>query len=359
MLNEIDQSPIVSIIIPNFNNCCLLNEMISCVKSQTLTDWELIVVDDGSTDDSIKLLNDASNSDSRISFYIRSKLPKGGQNCRNIGFNKSKGKYVVFFDSDDLISENCLQQRVAFMENNTDIDFGIFPAHSFIPGDNPRELKKYNVCYGNKEVKDTLYYFLKNQYPHTVWTNIYRRNSIKDLKWDVNVLVRQDFDFNVTALLLKKSYRFCLTGDYDYFYRGAFGENNVSQSFTNNGKAKSMIYLFEKVLNNIKQQFDGREYQKYSNALKRYVVNHYNTLIILNNKEYLKEYMMFCERHFNSLYCSRLKIVSFLACRISSGSIRTYISYILFFMIFGYSYYFRILYRRVYKLAVMRQSNRK
>ena len=122
---------IVSIVIPNFNNTQYLKEIVDCIKRQTFLDWELIVVDDVSTDNSYEFALELAISDSRITVLQRDRLPKGGQTCRNIGLKNAKGKYVIFLDSDDLISDNCLKQRVEFMQNNLDIDFGIFKAHSF------------------------------------------------------------------------------------------------------------------------------------------------------------------------------------------------------------------------------------
>ena len=99
--------PILSVIIPCYNNGNLLKEMIDCCIQQTFDDWELIIVDDQSTDNfTQKLVKDYVAKENRIKFLIRNRLPKGSVTCRNIGLYSSLGKYIIHFDADDLISLN-------------------------------------------------------------------------------------------------------------------------------------------------------------------------------------------------------------------------------------------------------------
>ena len=73
--------PKVSIVIPSYNTSTLLKKMVDCILAQNYNDWELLIVDDVSTDDTVAMLN--AYSDNRIKTIIRSRLPKGGQTCRN------------------------------------------------------------------------------------------------------------------------------------------------------------------------------------------------------------------------------------------------------------------------------------
>ena len=105
--------PLVSIIIPTYNRAHLIGETLDSVLAQTYTNWECIVVDDGSTDASQQLFVNYSNLDRRFRFFKRPNTkPKGVNSCRNIGLEIAKGDYVVFFDSDDLMTENHLEVKL-------------------------------------------------------------------------------------------------------------------------------------------------------------------------------------------------------------------------------------------------------
>ena len=73
--------PVLSVVIPNYNNEKYLEEMVGCICSQTFTQWELIIVDDGSTDKSYEVAKKLSNKDGRIKAMLRNREPKGGQRC--------------------------------------------------------------------------------------------------------------------------------------------------------------------------------------------------------------------------------------------------------------------------------------
>lgn len=111
----------VSIITPLFNRAHFLEQTADSVLAQTHTDWEWIVVDDGSDDDGPNMMLAWAKGDSRIQFYRRSRGPKGACTCRNIGAEHASGEFIIFLDSDDLLAPHCLQERIynqAFRSNN-------------------------------------------------------------------------------------------------------------------------------------------------------------------------------------------------------------------------------------------------
>lgn len=128
---------LVSIIIPNFNRATLIKETLDSIASQTYPNWECIIVDDGSTDDSIKVINQYAKRDSRFKLFIRPKdYPKGANACRNIGMQKSTGDYLIFFDSDDLMFSQHVEHKLDFILSNK-LDFAVFKTMNFgnIPED--------------------------------------------------------------------------------------------------------------------------------------------------------------------------------------------------------------------------------
>lgn len=113
---------LVSIIIPTYNRAHLIGETLDSIVAQTYPNWECLVVDDGSTDDSEKIFNEYRNKDQRFLFFSRPNTkPKGANSCRNIGLEKARGDYIVFFDSDDLMTPDHLEVKVgAIVETGCD-----------------------------------------------------------------------------------------------------------------------------------------------------------------------------------------------------------------------------------------------
>lgn len=108
---------IVSIITPIYNCEQFLQETIQSVLNQTYTNWELILIDDCSTDNSLSIAETAAQRDSRIR-VIKLDQNSGPAVARNIGIKKAKGKYIAFLDSDDMWFPNKLEKQLSFMEKN-------------------------------------------------------------------------------------------------------------------------------------------------------------------------------------------------------------------------------------------------
>ena len=105
--------PLVSIIIPAYNREHLIGETLDSVLIQTYTNWECIVVDDGSNDNTEEIIKSYSEKDNRFQFYHGPTTgKKGASACRNYGLDKSKGELIQFLDSDDLLAKNKLEEQV-------------------------------------------------------------------------------------------------------------------------------------------------------------------------------------------------------------------------------------------------------
>ena len=117
-------NPLVSIIIPVFNRADLIRETLRSIIKQTYQNWECVIVDDGSTDSTLSILNEFREKDSRFRiFYRPADRPKGANACRNIGFKHSKGDYINWFDSDDLMHPNMISKKVKALNSKPNIDF--------------------------------------------------------------------------------------------------------------------------------------------------------------------------------------------------------------------------------------------
>lgn len=106
-------NPLISVIIPTFNRAHLIGETLDSISAQTYENWECIIVDDGSTDNTEEIIEEYVHKDSRFQIHHRTiDRLKGANACRNIGLDKSNGDYIVFFDSDDLMTPNHLEVKI-------------------------------------------------------------------------------------------------------------------------------------------------------------------------------------------------------------------------------------------------------
>lgn len=112
---------LVSIITPTFNSAKYIAETIKSVQNQTYQDWEWIIIDDGSFDETEIIVNSLKEKDNRIQFY---KLEKnsGPAIARNTGIEKAKGNYMTFLDADDIWFPNFIENSIATI-NKTNVSF--------------------------------------------------------------------------------------------------------------------------------------------------------------------------------------------------------------------------------------------
>mgnify|MGYP003302429701 FL=1 len=120
----------ISIVTPVYNAAAFIRQTMEMVQAQTYTDWELILVDDGSKDESCKRIEDylKEKPDERIRL-IKKEKNEGAALTRNRGIKEAKGRYIAFLDADDVWLNHKLQRQMEFMEE-TDAGF-VFSAYEF------------------------------------------------------------------------------------------------------------------------------------------------------------------------------------------------------------------------------------
>lgn len=129
----------VSVIVPNYNNGRYLHEFMKSVLSSTIEPCELIVIDDGSTDNSLVILEEYKNID--FLKLIRFQQNMGLTFALNAGLDLAKGKYIMRSDPDDLMLPNRIERQFRFMEQNPDIDV----AGANVVYFNERDKKEINI----------------------------------------------------------------------------------------------------------------------------------------------------------------------------------------------------------------------
>ena len=125
------KDPYFSIIIPTFNRENVIIDTLHSIQCQTFQSWECIIIDDGSTDNSLKKISEFIKDDQRFSLKKRDSLPKGPTKCRNIGLKFAKANKIIFFDSDDLFLPWALQNRYSVTVQKNEIDLCLFQSANF------------------------------------------------------------------------------------------------------------------------------------------------------------------------------------------------------------------------------------
>jgi glycosyltransferase involved in cell wall biosynthesis len=142
------EDPLISVIIPTYNRANLLTIAILSVINQTYKNWELIIVDDGSTDNTKQIVEEFIKKDPRIKYFYKE---NGGQgSARNLGIKNAQGEYIAFLDSDDEFLENKIKKSLKIF--NEDKNIGMIYSDAIIIGnylDNKKSSEISKPYYGN------------------------------------------------------------------------------------------------------------------------------------------------------------------------------------------------------------------
>jgi glycosyltransferase involved in cell wall biosynthesis len=179
------ESDLVSIIIPVYNCENYIEGCLDSVSHQSYHNLEIIVVNDGSTDNSGKIVKRLASSDSRIKYFEQAN--KGVSSARNFGLKQAMGKYCCFVDSDDKIGRDYVSTMIEFI---SDSDLVAFYQNS--------EYKK--LSYEVLEKEQTINLVLDNQQVSGVpWNKIYKMSIIRNnrLEFDTDISMCEDLLFNI------------------------------------------------------------------------------------------------------------------------------------------------------------------
>ena len=191
--------PKITIIIPVYNREKLLAFTLESIIEQTFTDWECILVDDISNDDSFTVLQEYQKKDSRFKVFHRPKaLRKGANSCRNYGFLQATGSYIKWFDSDDIMLTKHLEISYKTIVNNK-LDFVVTDTLNFNHENGEILDKPYN--FSRKEAIITAENFAKNQIGWITDDFLGKREFLEKIKFNENITADGDeYNFFVRFL---------------------------------------------------------------------------------------------------------------------------------------------------------------
>lgn len=280
--------PLVSIIIPTYNRAHLIEETLDSIIAQTHTNWECIVVDDGSIDNTTAILANYCKKDSRFQFYNRpSNKMKGASACRNLGIEISRGEFVQFLDSDDILANNKLDEQLKKIHNkafsivickwgifNHDINDTLFKKDLAYYKDFNSSIDLFNIL-GKYGLYIPIHAFL-----------ISKKLIDKSGTWNEKLTINDDGEFFSRILMNAKSIYY--TENTCVYYR----KNNDESlsSYTNIKKLKNLVFSWKLIESNLKPLFISEKNLYVINSKKRIFsqLKQKHKLFILNNCFYFK-----------------------------------------------------------------------
>ncbi|MDR6196892.1 glycosyltransferase [Siphonobacter sp. SORGH_AS_0500] len=217
------ENPEVSVIVPVYNVESVLEKCIESILAQTYRNFELILINDGSTDNSFTICEKYSRIDSRIT--VLHKLNGGASSARNMGIAHAKGKWITFADSDDSVEEIWLD---TFIQNANHVDlvvqgFKVFYDSSIkssarIDGDNVAIGMDDERGVTKKDLKIFIHKLKSKGIFGYLWCKMFRKSIIQDnkLKFNESYKIQEDEDFILRYILLINTYSNVKEGYYKY-----------------------------------------------------------------------------------------------------------------------------------------------
>lgn len=207
-------TPFISIIVPVYNVEKYLSKSIDSILVQTYRNFELILVDDGSTDKSSDICNFYVDKDIRVK-YIH-KENGGVSSARNIGIENAQGDYIVFIDSDDWIDDSFLNKLIPFLQGKDMLFYGARVCDS--KGQLLNVMKLKNLDSISSPYKDILNYLLGTEVFGHTWMMLISRKFIflNNIRFYEDVSIHEDFIFACECLL--KTHHIAIRDDTPYIY---------------------------------------------------------------------------------------------------------------------------------------------
>lgn len=217
-----DTHALVSVIIPAYNCSKFIRDTLSSVTNQTLREIEILIINDGSTDDTLSILEQINADDERIKII---NVENGGPaKARNIGISRSSGKYIYFMDSDDIISDTMLfdMYSLANRESLQVCACGYIMENAETKTTHTQEfLYEGFVTHTQDQFRMRLMPMIKAHLMYVVWNKLYERNFIVYNKIEfTDYLSGEDRLFNTHTFKHISRFGFINKAYYRYFLRG-------------------------------------------------------------------------------------------------------------------------------------------
>ncbi len=209
----------ISIIIPSYNRATLIKETLQSVVAQTSPDWECIVVDDGSTDDTVNVVSAFAKADSRIHLFQREQAyASGGNGARQMGLEKATSDWVMFLDSDDLLHDFCITSRYSCALKYPEYKMLLFLTATFKDKKGDSDIL-WNIPHDNEDIETYVLRFLDQDMPWHTSGVLWKKEFLLHIGgWNQSLKAWQDWELHVRALCSLPKVKYMIT-DADTLYR--------------------------------------------------------------------------------------------------------------------------------------------
>ncbi len=299
---------LISIIMPAYNADKYIEKTIKSIIMQTYTNWELVIVNDGSTDDTDNICKKYAKDDIRIKYHYKEN--EGVSIARNFGINKAQGKYCMFIDSDDTMNPNMIEKMYSkIIQNNCDIVRCNYYINTCIDSNEMLE----EGLYSKSNIKNTLIdMILQEKMKCFVWLLLIKKDKIK--KFKENLHIYEDFCFYLENLLSISS--MYIMNEKLYYYNkeneNSLSKKNIEKNINNMISAeKSIIEILNQYNLDTKENKKKISTRVYTNIVNYTFLYQYNYGIkksiklykkIEKNIEYIKEF-------YDSRYVSKKELI--------------------------------------------------
>ena len=289
MFKPNDKDSLISIVIPIYNAEKYLEECLNSIKNQTYKNIEVIMVNDGSKDNSETICKRFSEDDTRFRYFT--KVNGGVSSARNLGLDNVKGEYITFIDADDWIAEKHLELLINSIKK-TNSDIGVSSYKEFNNKDT------YYIRVYTKQEKNLLNFEKMNRdkflslFPKLMSANVcfnnavsklFRKDLVKNLRFDTSIKYGEDLDFYFRLYLNVDSISYVDELTYVYRIHGDSTTSNFNQEH-----AEQELTIFKQMYEKIQEI--GLPTIHYFNKLKKLLGLRMD---FLANKVLLNEYLEF------------------------------------------------------------------
>lgn len=244
--------PAISIIIPMYNASGYIRTMLDSIVSQPYRDWEAVVIDDGSTDDSLSICEGYARKDPRI--FVYHKENGGVSSARNVGIEKAKGEWLYFCDADDELLSNAFS---VFENKRSACEEVLLNAGYIVVDDAGRQLRRTPdhapETIGAEEMIKRLIFPGEFIYQGYLWCKLFRSDLVRknNMSFDTSIFFNEDRLFVVQYLCRSKGTVWYSTVPmYRYYERESGAMGSLKRGF--NPKFKTDVKAFIKMIQEVK-----------------------------------------------------------------------------------------------------------
>lgn len=237
---DVKEEPLVSVLISVYNEEKWIKKSLNSILNQTYKRLEIIIINDGSTDNTLNILKKIKKKDKRIKIFNQKN--KGLTKSLNIGIKYCKGKYIARMDADEISFKNRIKKQVLFLEKNKD--------YALVGGwridINKNQKKKIKLPINDKEIKEWLIRACVISHGSVM----IRSKKLKKYKYDENFRTSQDYDLWIRMAKKEKFYNLP-----EYLNKYYIRNNGITKSKKRIEGFKTKLRIHRKALKNIPHPF--------------------------------------------------------------------------------------------------------